>query len=81
MDGRVIYEYQIRNLEGKILTFIESLGLRESQEKSAKDMFKEFFYRDMYMETAYVYGDLLQPAIKKSKEMQENGAGVATGSH
>ncbi len=65
MDARIIYPFQIQQLEGKILTFLESLGLRESQEKSAKDMFKDIFYRIMYFDTEYIGGDEVQNAIRE----------------
>lgn len=71
MDGRIIYDYQIGSLEGKLLTFIESLGLRESQEKSAKEMFKEIYYRQMYFETEYVGGEQLNKA--REDWIMENG--------
>jgi hypothetical protein len=66
MDGRVIYHYQIQSLEGRILTFIESLGLRESQEKSAKDIFRDIFYREMYFNTVEVWGEQLNAALVAS---------------
>ncbi len=75
MEGRVIYDYQIQALEGRILTFIESLGLRESQEKSAKDIFRELFYRGMYNETLWVNGDMLGPVVtaayKEATDLQQ----------
>lgn len=77
-DGRVVYDYQIGSLEGKLLTLLESFGLRESQENAAKDMLKSILRTSLYIETAYVYGEFLQPAIEKSVEMQKGGAGVAS---
>ena len=64
MDGRAIYDYQIQSLEGKLLTFIESLGLKDSQEKSAKDIFRDIFYQVMYFETEYIGGEFLNIAIE-----------------
>lgn len=63
MEGRVIYDYQIRELEGRLLTFIEALGLRESQEKSAKDIFRDVFYSIMYQQTVWVSGPVIGPAV------------------
>ena len=80
-DGRVIYDYQIGNLEGKLLTLLESFGLRESQEAAAKDMLKSILRTSLYGETYYVYGDLLYMAVNESLVMQANGAGVASGSN
>lgn len=67
MDGRIIYDYQIQSLEGKILTFLESLGLPSKQEEAVKEMFRDIYYRQMYFETDYVYGEYLQDAIANSR--------------
>lgn len=75
LDGRVIYDYQIGSLEGKLLTFIESLGLRESQEKSAKDVFKGIYYPVMYFETEHVWGEQLNKAITESRARGAVGSG------
>jgi hypothetical protein len=71
MDGRVIYDYQIQQLEGRILTFVESLGLSPSQEKAAKDIFRDVFYQAMYFQLKYVWGPELQEAIQKSRARKE----------
>lgn len=68
MDGRVIYNYQIKELEGRLLTFIESLGLREGQEKSAKDIFRDILYRSLFNETLWVRGGLIGPVVTKAYE-------------
>lgn len=67
MDGRVIYSYQIGELEGKLLTLIESLGLSEKQEKAVKDVFRDTYYRIVYGETAYIYGDHLHKVLDAMK--------------
>lgn len=36
-EGRMFYPYQESNLVGQVLTFAESLGLPEKQEKAVKD--------------------------------------------
>lgn len=77
MDGRVIYDYQIQTLEGKMLTFIESLGLRESQEKSAKDIFRDIFYRSMYFELETVHDKYFNDPIEKARG-EKNPSGVAS---
>lgn len=79
MDGRAIYDYQIGSLEGRLLTLVEGLGLRESQENAAKDMLKSILRTALYIDTTYVYGNYLNEAIKKSREDQDNGAGVTSG--
>lgn len=73
MDVRVIYPYQIQNLEGKLLTLIEGLGLSEKQETAVKELFKDTYYRTMYSETIYVFGEYAQPAIRQSAERESQG--------
>lgn len=80
MDGRAIFDYQIGSLEGRLLTLLESFGLRESQENAAKDMLKGIVRTSLYGDTYYVYGDLLQPAIEESNKRQKEGWGVKAGS-
>jgi hypothetical protein len=75
MDGRAIYDYQIQSLEGKLLGFIESLGLPGKQEVACKELFKDIFYRTMYFETTYVYGEFLNPAIEKTRELNGDSNG------
>ena len=36
--ARVIYEQQVGYVEGRLLTIIEAIGLKETQEKSIKDL-------------------------------------------
>jgi hypothetical protein len=79
MHGRAIYDYQIGSLEGQLLTLLEGLGMRESQEKAAKDMLKSILRTSLYIETKYVYGDFLNDAISKSDDAQRKGAGVQGG--
>jgi hypothetical protein len=64
MDGRAIYDYQIGSLEGKFLTLVEGLGLRESQENAAKDMLKGILRTALYN---------LNNAIEKSIVDRKNG--------
>lgn len=67
MDGRAIYDYQIRELEGKLLTLIEGVGLGEKQDKAVKDMFRDIFYRAMYQETPLIAGEPLQFALNETR--------------
>jgi len=54
---RILHEYLIAEIEGQVLTFIESLGLSPGQEKAAKDMFRTIYYR-IYNETDLADGVL-----------------------
>lgn len=47
-SGYILLDYEIQHLEGQLLTLLESLGLREGQEKAAKDMFRGIYYRGVY---------------------------------
>lgn len=38
--GYIVVESQFQHLEGRLLTLVEALGLRESQEKSVKDLIR-----------------------------------------
>lgn len=37
-SGYVITDDQIRHLEGRLLTLVESIGLKDTQEKAVKDL-------------------------------------------
>ena len=75
MDGRVIYDYQIGSLEGRSLTLIEALGLREKQEESTKDILKGILRTSLYIETEHVWGEQLNQAIAESRKRGEVGQG------
>lgn len=68
VDGRMIFDYQVRSLEGKLLGLLESLGLTEKQEFAVKELLKDIFYRSMYFETEYILGEFVNDAITKSRE-------------
>lgn len=42
--GRMFYPYQESDLVGQVLTFAESIGLPEKQEKGVKDTLKGMLY-------------------------------------
>jgi hypothetical protein len=80
MDGRVIYHHQISELEGKLLTLIESLGLKEKQEESVKNMFRDIYYRVVYYELEYLGGIQINKAIEDwVKENGERGQRIVSG--
>lgn len=47
-------ETDFKNLVGKVLTVIDSLGLKDSQEKAIKDLLGQSIWK-MYEHPAYVY--------------------------
>lgn len=77
IDGRIIYDYQIGSLEGRVLTFIESLGFTESREKAVKDIIKGILRTELYVECKIVRGVFLNEAIQKNlKADKENVSGL-----
>lgn len=59
---RILHDYLIPEIEGQLLTFIESLGLSQSQEKAAKDIFRTIYYR-FYNDTNPADGLLSYQAV------------------
>ena len=73
LDGYALYDHDIRYVEGRLLTVIESFGMKESQEKAAKDLIRECLY-ELY-KCQQVAGEFLNEAIVKT-----TSAGVGWGS-
>ena len=61
--SELIGSNDIRFLEGKLKTFIESLGIPEKQEKATKDMVKEIIW-DWFYYIIDHYTDYLQDKRK-----------------
>lgn len=76
MDGRVVYDYQISSLEGRLLTLVETIGLHEKQEEAVKDMLRGILRTALFIETEYVGGDQLNKAIQ---EYRNGKKGTPTG--
>lgn len=55
-EGYVISRWTVPNLQGKLLTFIESIGLRDTQEKAVKDIISQIIW-DTMDEAQYVTGE------------------------
>lgn len=68
MDARVIYDHQISMVEGRILTFIESLGFSEVREKAVKDIIRGILYTELYVNSPLVLGKFINEAIQKDRE-------------
>src|SRR5258708_36871512 len=63
-NGRIIYDYQIGCLEGKLLTFVESMGFSESREKAVKDILKSILRESLYLECGLIMGNYLIEVIE-----------------
>lgn len=71
-SGYIVFDYNISRVEGKLLTLIEGLGLRDSQEKAIKDLTRDIV-QSLYRETEYVYGEAIQAAFEKQHEITLGG--------
>jgi hypothetical protein len=62
-DAYLVYPWQVSNLQGRLLTFMETLGFDEKREKAVKDVIKEI------MQEIYGHALYLPPeaAIEASK--------------
>lgn len=54
--GYMYYTYEMNDLFGRIMTTVESFGLRETQEKAAKDMLR-FHFNEFWSRMKYVVPD------------------------
>lgn len=77
-SGYVLFDYQISNLEGKVLTLIESLGLKDTQEKATKDIARDMIY-SLYRETMYITGESIEKAREMSKGCNQSRGSSLSG--
>lgn len=68
----LVYDFHISRVEGKLLTLIEGLGLRDSQEKAVKDLTRDIV-QSLYRDTKYIYGEAVSVAIDKQDEITLGG--------
>lgn len=71
MTGYMYWPYQASTLEGKLLTFVESLGFRETQEKAVKDIVRGIFY-EFYKDVMYVEGEKAQAISREYYDRRNN---------
>lgn len=73
--ARVIREWELRTHLGKMLTFIDSLGLQEKQEKAIKDLVKQSTWGEFWNSSSTPIirtkeaNELLEKAIMKEQEL------------
>ena len=53
MSGCIVEQWKIGNLVGKLLTIVESLGLKDTQEKALKDILRNEIH-DMFTLCSYI---------------------------
>lgn len=62
-NGYMYFPYQMQMLEGRVFTAIESFGLRETQEKAAKDVLRSIFV-DFWGRVQYVSPETVQKIVE-----------------
>lgn len=67
-EGYFIFPFQIARIEGKMLTLIESLGLKEGQEKATKDLTRDII-QGIYRDTIWLPSNISTLAVNE-KEIQ-----------
>lgn len=74
--GYIIEDYKISHIEGKLLTFIESIGLRDTQEKATKDIIREIIWSLYNSDNTWITGEDI---IAIEQKYRENGSGRVAG--
>lgn len=74
-ESHVVFPFQIARIEGKLLTLVESLGLRESQEKATKDLTRDIV-QGLYRDTVYLPPNLSTIIINEKHALIESGAAM-----
>ena len=64
--GYAVTEGFIPTLEGQLLTLVESFGLKETQEKAAKDLVRQTIWKAVYG-YAVVIGERTNTAIREAR--------------
>ncbi len=79
--GFVVNEGDRAYMEGRLLTFLESLGLKDSQEKAAKDLLRQEVQSWFYPNALGISGELntaVQNIVHRIRQFQdartENGS-------
>ena len=73
-SGYILHDYAVQHLEGELLTFIESLGLRDSQEKAAKDIFRNIYYKAIYQSSQFITGEQANKVRTENEGIGMSGA-------
>lgn len=71
-ESFIVFPFQIARVEGKLLTLVESLGLRDSQEKATKDLVRDIV-QGLYRDTEYATPQLTSETMERKRVLQENG--------
>lgn len=77
-NGYVIHDWSVGTLEGRLLTMVESWGLKDSQEKAIKDLVRQEVWK--ILEPCFVIaGTDLQNLVEKYAKDKSNGTNVIGG--
>lgn len=76
-----IWRYQVQDIEGKLLTLVESLGLPERQESAVKSHVRQIVW-NWYDETYVVPREVVEMMFKRDDivKVRDRFTGVAVGS-
>lgn len=72
-----IEEYRLSHLEGRLLTLMESLGLRDTQEKAIKDLVKNEVWR--LTSPCFIINAEDHDALRSKYQNQTFDSGTASG--
>lgn len=85
--GFVLNEHDRGYIEGRLLTFLESLGLKDSQEKAAKDMLRQEVQSWFYPNALGISSEIntavqnLVHRIRKYQEEKDNRQPLPSGGY
>ena len=76
--GWLLFSWKVSDIEGKILTLIETLGLKDTQEKATKDIARDIvqgIYRDGHWVNSRLATDVMLQMQKETAIGQTQPAG------
>ena len=71
LSGTVVFDYVVSSVEGRLLTFIEAMGLPQSQEKAAKDIVRQELWK-VYQDSVYITGEQVQEIAERNRSMAQS---------
>lgn len=69
-SGYMYYPHQMRIFEGRVLTFLETLGFEEKREKAVKDTYENIFH-DFLSGVHYVEPKIAQEILERKLQLRE----------
>ena len=68
LSGTVVFDYAVSCVEGRLLTFIEAMGLPQGQEKAAKDIVRQELWK-VYQDSVYITGEQVQEIAERNRNV------------